>query len=267
MNNESQSLNNGKQNITDTMMKSNPNMQPNNGSSRNSRKNKKNKKSNTSSTVKLAIVASGLVILLVASYFIYQYVSFQNYISNRIAQAEDAKGKISDTLSKMNDLKLSESAKEVRPDPEKILLEDYPVVARLNIGSIEIDYPIITLTDEQMKVQDIDERYKRALELAIVKYDGVDPNEAGNMVLMGHDYRDLSMFGKLKNVKVGDTFTITDMYGNTYNYKVDDIFDAHRSNDIAKVVDQNTAGKSVVTMFTCTNDPLVRLCVRGTKVD
>lgn len=231
---------------------------------RNARKNKKDSKN---STLKIAIIASALVILLGVSYVVYRYVSFQNYISNRRAQAEEAKNKIGDTLNKMDGLKLNEGAKQVRPEPEKILLEDYQVIARINIPSIEIDYPVITLTDEQMKEPNIDERYKRPLELAIVKYDGVDPNQAGNLVLMGHDYRDLSMFGKLKNVKMGDTFTITDMYGNTYTYKVDDIFDAHRSNDIPKVVDQNTNGKTVVTMFTCTNDPLVRLCVRGTKVD
>jgi|GEM_PF-988897 len=264
MNNEPQyPLNNGEDiiNITEHSNKLSKN-------SRNSRKNKKDKKNNkNSSTIRIAMIASGFIILLLASFFVYQYVSFQRYISNRIAQAEDAKGKISDTLGRMNDLKLNEASKEVRPEPEKIMLEDFPVIARINIPSIDIDYPIVTLTDEQMKVQDIDERYRRALELAIVKYDGVDPNQVGNMIVMGHDYRDLSMFGKLKNIKVGDTFTVTDMYGHTYNYKVDDIFDAHRSNDIPKVVDQNTAGKTVVTMFTCTNDPLVRLCVRGTKIN
>ena len=254
-------LNNGEENITDTTGS-------NNNSSRNSRKNKKEKKYNkNSSTIKITMIISGLIILLLFSFFVYQYISFQNYISNRIAQAEDAKAKIGDTLTRMNDLKLNEASREIRPDPEKIMLEDFPVIARINIPSIEIDYPIVSLTDEQMKVQDIDQRYKRALELAIVKYDGADPNQAGNMVIMGHDYRDLSMFGKLKNVKVGDTFTVTDMYGHTYDYKIDDIFDAHRSNDIPKVVDQNTAGKTVVTMFTCTNDPLIRLCVRGTKIN
>jgi len=193
---------------------------------------RKNKKGNKSTILKLAIIGASIVALVVISVIVYNYVSYQNYISNRIAQAEEAKNKISDTLSKMDDLKLIENATQVRPDPEKLMLEDYPVIGRINIPSISIDYPIITLTDEQMKEPNIDLRYKRPLELAIVKYDGVDSNQVGNMVLMGHDYRDQSMFGKLKNVKIGDTFTITDMYGTTYTYIVDDIFDAHRSNDI-----------------------------------
>ena len=213
------------------------------------------------STFKTTIIASGIIILLLASFFIYQYVSFK-----KIPQAEYVKGKVSDILSRMNDLKLNEASKEIRPDPEKIMLENFPVIARIKIPSIDIDYPIITLTDEQMKIQDIDERYRRALELAIVKFDGVDPNQAGNMVIIGYDYRDLSMF-KLRNIKIGDTFTVTDMYGYTYNYKVDDIFGAHKKNDLPKVVDQNTDGKIVVTMVATTNDPVIKLCVRGTKIN
>ncbi|MCL2320750.1 MAG: sortase [Oscillospiraceae bacterium] len=245
------------------------NEEQNNGfnKSNETRTSRKNNKGKNSFIIKFAIIGCSIIALAVISFFVYRYVSYQNYISNRIAQAEEAKTKISDTLKTMDGLQLSENQTQVRPDPEKIMLEDYPVIGRINIPSISIDYPIITLTDEQNKETNIDLKYKRPLELAIVKYDGVDANQVGNLVLMGHDYRDQSMFGKLKNVKMGDTFTITDMYGATYTYKVDDIFDAHRSDDIPKVVDQNTNGKAVVTMFTCTNDPIMRLCVRGTKVD
>ncbi len=233
--------------------------------------NMKRSEENKRSQKKLPIVPIAIVIAVILltgiAYGTYRYVRYQRYIANRIKQAEESKTKIADTLNKMNDLKLNEGTKQVRPEPEKILLEDYPVIARINIPSINIDYPIVALTEEQMKVENIDERYERPLELAIVKYDGVNPNEAGNMVIMGHDYRDLSMFGKLKDVKMGDNFTVTDMYGNTQNYVVDEIFDAHRSDDIPKVVDQNTGGKAKVTMFTCTNNELIRLAVRGTKVD
>lgn len=53
--------------------------------------------------------------------------------------------------------------------------EEYTVVDTLNIPSLNIEYPILLETSTKL------------LKVSLTKYWGANPNEVGNMVVVGHN--------------------------------------------------------------------------------
>ena len=115
--------------------------------------------------------------------------------------------------------------------------KEYTAVGSLNIPSLEIEYPILSETTTQL------------LKVSVTKYWGSNPNEVGNMVVMGHNYKNNRFFGNLSKIKNGDIVKITDLAGKTLDYKVYDtyIIDPHDN----ACTSQLTDGKKEITLITC----------------
>lgn len=113
----------------------------------------------------------------------------------------------------------------------------YSTIATLNIPSLGINYPVLSLTSEAL------------LNISINKYWGANPNEVGNMVMLGHNYKDSRFFGKLINIQNGAIVQVTDLSGRTLDYKVYEtgIIDPY---DTA-CTSQLTNGNTEVTLITC----------------
>lgn len=77
----------------------------------------------------------------------------------------------------------------------------------------------------------------------------------GNMVICGHNYK--SHFGRLKNLKVGDKLTFTDMDGNVFSYEV-----AETEVLAPTAVEEMKGGGWALTLFTCTASGKTRLAIR-----
>lgn len=127
-----------------------------------------------------------------------------------------------------------------------IEFEGFKVIGIIKIPAIELEYPILEqTTDEAMKV-------------SISKYWGGDINSYGNVSLAGHNNRiTLTMFGKNKNLKNGDSVFLTDLTGTTVEYIIYDTF----ITDPDDVSILRTTDESVreVTLITCTNGRANRL--------
>ena len=115
--------------------------------------------------------------------------------------------------------------------------EKYSIIGNLNIPSLRIQYPILSSTSEAL------------LKISVNKYWGVNPNEVGNMVILGHNYKDSRFFGKLVNIQKGAVIQVTDSSGRTLDYKVYEtgIIDPY---DTA-CTSQLTNGHTDVTLITC----------------
>lgn len=87
-------------------------------------------------------------------------------------------------------------------------LQGYTVIARLDIEKIDQHLPVLSQTSP------------KALKVSVCYYKGPAPGKDGNLVITGHNYRSGAHFGKLDQMKVGDTVTLTDIKGSTYTYKV-----------------------------------------------
>ena len=129
---------------------------------------------------------------------------------------------------------------------------NYRAEAILNIESLGIQYPVLSETSEEL------------LKLSLNKYWGPNPNEIGNYCIVGHNYKNGKMFGKLSKIEVGDVITLTDASRNTLRYKVYNKYVVSPTD--VRCTSQLTGGKREVTLITCSNYGTQRLVVKCTQI-
>ena len=128
----------------------------------------------------------------------------------------------------------------------------YTTEAVLNIPSLEINYPVLSDTSEEL------------LKISLNKFWGPSPNTVGNYCIVGHNYKNKKMFGKLADIKNGDIVELTDNSGKTIKYAVYNKYVVNPE-DVA-CTSQLTNGNKEVTLITCTNYGKQRLVVKAREV-
>ena len=96
------------------------------------------------------------------------------------------------------------------------------------------------------------------------KPDKLKPNEVGNYCIVGHNYRNGKMFGRLNELVNGDIVVLKDMTGRTVQYAVYDRYIVD-PNALSQST-QRTNGRKEVTLITCTNYGTQRLVVKCKEV-
>ena len=124
------------------------------------------------------------------------------------------------------------------------------------LGSIEIPktgvkYPILE------KVT------KRSLEtsVAVVWPENAELNKPGNVVIVGHNYRNGVFFSNNNKLSKGDKIYITDLDKKRIAYTIYNIFET--SDTDTKFYNRNTDGKREITLSTCTDDSSARLIIEA----
>jgi LPXTG-site transpeptidase (sortase) family protein len=139
-------------------------------------------------------------------------------------------------------------------DPNRVLVdaEGFSIIARLDIEAINLTLPVIGTCTEP------------ALNVSVCRFLGPQtPGDTGNLVIMGHNYRDGSHFGKLDKLKVGDKVQLMDVFGHVYYYEV---------YEMVRVVPRNTdalnvySGERGLTMATYGDNGDRRLVVRCREI-
>ena len=128
----------------------------------------------------------------------------------------------------------------------------YTTEAVLNIPSLGINYPVLSDTSEEL------------LKISLNKFWGPSPNTVGNSGIVGHNYKNKKMFGKLADIKNGDIVELTDNSGKTIKYAVYNKYVVNPE-DVA-CTSQLTNGNKEVTLITCTNYGKQRLVVKAREV-
>lgn len=128
----------------------------------------------------------------------------------------------------------------------------YSIVGVVNIPKINSKYPIIAETSDAL------------LKVSVCKFWGSDPNEVGNLCLVGHNYKNSKFFSKVPTMIIGDIVEITDLSGKTLKYKAYDIYTVLPSD--TRCTSQLTQGKKEVTLITCTDDTKQRVIVKCTEI-
>lgn len=127
---------------------------------------------------------------------------------------------------------------------------EYYTDSILKIDKIGIEYPVLSDTSDEL------------LKISLNKLWGKNgPNEVGNYVIIGHNYKSGKMFGKLSQIEIGDTFTLQDNSGRTLTYQVYDIYVVDPED--TSCTSQHTNGKKEVTLITCKNSGKQRLVVKA----
>ena len=147
------------------------------------------------------------------------------------------------------------NSEQAEPKIVESVAEDgtkYYSEAILKIDSLEIEYPVLSDTSEEL------------LKISLNKIWGPNPNEIGNYCIAGHNYKSGKMFGKVKMIDIGDTFTLEDLSGRIVTYEVYDKYVVEP--DDRSCTTQHTDGKREVTLITCQNSGRQRLIVRAREV-
>lgn len=161
--------------------------------------------------------------------------------------------------------KLARDAKEHMKDkrtPQQVYKTEsgaeYITDSIINIPSLEINYPVLSHLSQPYSTDEL-------LKLSLTKFWGKNgPNEVGNYVIVGHNYRNKKMFGRLSEIKIGDEVEVTDLTGKTLTYHVYDRYIV--SPDDTTCTSQETNGKKEITLITCTNYGTQRLIVKAKEV-
>ena len=129
---------------------------------------------------------------------------------------------------------------------------NYTVEAIIRIPSLEINYPVIAETSEEL------------LKISVNKYWGPAQNEVGNYCIVGHNYKSKKMFGRLSEAVNGDIIELEGIDGKVVKYSVYDKYIVDPTD--TKCTSQLTNGRREVTLITCTNYGTQRLVVKAREI-
>lgn len=124
----------------------------------------------------------------------------------------------------------------------------YNYIGRVVIPKIGVDYAILDHWSDEL------------LRVSICKFHGSNPNEVGNLCLVGHNWRNKRFFSKVPILEIGDLVEITDLNEVTIEYEVYDIHTVDPNN--VDDTTQKTNGRKEVTLITCTDDSSQRVIVK-----
>ena len=141
---------------------------------------------------------------------------------------------------------------------ETVKLNGYDVIGIVTIPKINIQYPILAIETSNP------EETKEPMKYGIVKYWGGNVNDYGNLSIAGHNNYNGTMFGKTKNLKIGDIVELTDLTKTTMQYEIYDIF-VTDPNDV-RILATNDETIREVTLITCTNGNRERLILKAKQI-
>ena len=140
----------------------------------------------------------------------------------------------------------------------KIKMQGYEVIGKIKIDKSGIEYPIVSIETSNP------EETKAPMKIAIVKYWGGNVNDFGNLSIAGHNNYDGTMFGKTKNLEVGDSIELTDLNKHTISYQIYRKF-VTDPNDISILKTEDNSIREV-TLITCTNGNKERLILKAEEI-
>ncbi|MGN1298178.1 MAG: sortase [Clostridia bacterium] len=191
-------------------------------------------------------VCNVIILVLVIVAIVISVIIFNKYMENY--QNEKKKDNlISEINSQLGDLNTDENR-----EMPYIEYEGYQVIGIIKIEKINLLYPILNVNNED------------SMKKSITKFYGDKLNQEGNVTLAGHNNFDGTMFGKLKDLEIGDKITILDLNNHSITYE---IFNKYVTdpNDVS-IVNSTEEGIKEITLVTCTNGNKNRLIIKAKEV-
>ena len=179
-----------------------------------------------------------------------QKKAVENAVTNEV-DTEDGDGR--DALAELNALMENKAAEEQLAqqtedvEPEKVYMENYEVMGRIEIPKTKVDYPVLG------------ELTKKSLEIAVAIAYGPGLNQVGNTVIYGHNYRNSMFFSNNKKLLKGDKIYITDQYGERVEYTIYRVYQT--TADDATYMTRDTEGRREISLQTCTDDSSKRIII------
>ncbi len=218
---------------------------------------------------KIEFFLSVFLVCILSSYYIY--AEYNRNESEQVSQQILAEVQTDDTIKQLdnNDVMIivldeNEANHEEEPTGSNTISntyttskgETYSTEAIISIPKIKIKYPVLTETSDKL------------LEISVNKYWGdAGPNGIGNYCIVGHNYRNGKMFGRLHELKNKDTVELEDLTGRKVTYEVYNKY-VVKPTDVSctSQVEARKRGIRELTLITCTNYGKERLIVKCREV-
>ena len=213
---------------------------------------------------KIEFFISVLLICLLSSYYIYAEYDrnkTEEVSQEILSQTMDNTTKTADKDPIIIVLSEAEANEQAEDEPiqsqssDKITTVDgitYSVDSFITIPKIGISYPVLSETSDEL------------LEISVNRYwpepNKLKPNEVGNYCIVGHNYRNGKMFGRLSELEDGDIVQLEDTTGRTLQYQVYRKYVVEPTDTTC--TSQLTNGRKELTLITCTNYGTQRLIVK-----
>ena len=216
---------------------------------------------------KIEFFISVLLVCLLSSYYIYaEYDRNKSEEVSQMLLSEVSSDRDNTTKQSTEDepiiIVLNEEESEGEEPittnslEEEIAVGDktYATEGIITIPKIDISYPVLSETTDEL------------LEISVNKYWPKDlkPNEVGNYCIVGHNYRNGKMFGKLHELEYGDIVTMEDLSGRVLQYQVYNMYVVEPTD--TRCTSQLTGGRKELTLITCTDYGTKRLIVKCREV-
>lgn len=208
-----------------------------------------------------------LVIIIIAVIGLIGYFSYSVYKDYKTAQeanefvntftSTENNGTINSNDNNGTDVELSDEQNNSLNNVEQVetsssgtttkTYQGYNVIGTIEIPKIELSYPILE------KVS------KSSIEVSVAMLYGPGPNQPGNTLIIGHNYRNGLFFANNKNLSIGDKIYITDLSGTKLTYTIYDKFET--SENDTTFITRDTNGAREISLQTCTDDGNARLII------
>lgn len=195
--------------------------------------------------ISITIILFAIIFLIVGGYIILANNEEITYISTEENNISSVDSEIDEQITDSKIEKEEKYLKEYKTSGG----EKYTIIGNLKIPKINIQYDILSSTSVEL------------LKISLNRYWGSQPNEVGNMCIVGHNYLDSRFFGKLHTLEKGDCIEVTDIYNRTEKYFVYDMFIADPYD--TRCTSQITNGQKEITLITCYNRGTQRLVVKA----
>lgn len=204
-------------------------------------------------TVILVIVIIAIIGLL--GFLAYDY--YQNYVitkdtseyvDNFQGEVEDGEASDDTTVGDTNSFgDIKDATTSSSSSSKTTTYKGFGVLGTMEIPAISLRYPVLE------KVT------KSSIETSIAFLYGTGLNQAGNSVIVGHNYRNGLFFSNNKKLNIGDKIYITDTSGKKLTYTIYNKFET--TPEDTSFYQRDTGGKPEVTLSTCTDDSSARLII------
>lgn len=220
----------------------------------------------------LTVMLIVLIVIIIVIAIIFGIKTYKNYVDEKDRKAfteldappafenenkddeDDDNNEISEnitSISQINSMNNNTTTdNRTTPNIPKVkFYKNYPTIGNINIPKTGASYPILLDTST------------KALDLAVgVTYPSSPQlNKPGNVVIIGHNYRNGKFFSNNKKLELGDLIKITDLEGTTLSYKIYEIFETNPT-DTAYVTKDR--GENIeISLSTCTDDGNNRLVI------
>lgn len=143
----------------------------------------------------------------------------------------------------------STTTEQTNSRPKTQFYKEYPMVGYIKIEKTGIEYPILL---------DIS---PGALETSVgVSYPSNPTlNQPGNVVIIGHNYRNGKLFANNKKLVIGDKIKITDLKGKTLTYTIYEISTIPETD--TEYITRERGDNIEISLSTCTDDGKARLVI------